>query len=236
MRANFLCLSLVLGLLLAGCADREATVYDVPREDPQPPTESAATAPLATSPYGDGGTNAERPTPPRVQPVVQGESANPMAGRTLPASALNPVDGNPAWAVPPEWSAAAAGQMRRATFLTAGGAQVAITSFPGDVGGDLNNVNRWRRQTGLAPIGPDALEASFTRLTRPDGGEAKVVRLEGPSQSMLAAIVPQGAHTWFARLTADADEIDAESARFAAFVGSWDFGGAASASAPTSGY
>ena len=44
-----------------------------------------------------------------------------------------------------------------------------VTKFPGDVGGVLANVNRWRKQIGLQPIGDDELDKA-TRKEKLNGG------------------------------------------------------------------
>ena len=45
-----------------------------------------------------------------------------------------------------------------------GESDLSITAFPGDVGGELMNVNRWRGQVGLPPIRQEELESSVSRL------------------------------------------------------------------------
>ena len=43
-------------------------------------------------------------------------------------------------------------------------AEIAVTVFPGNVGGLTANVNRWRGQIGLAPLAPAELEANLDHL------------------------------------------------------------------------
>ena len=81
-----------------------------------------------------------------------------------------------------------------------GEAELAITAFPGDVGGDLANVNRWRGQIGLPPLVAGDLESALTRLTA-NGLPVAVVDLKGGSQRILGAIVPFSGSTWFFKLT-----------------------------------
>jgi len=231
MKVIFWSFSAATILLLAGCAEREATVYEVPKETATPPVEVAA-MPIANAPYAQGGTGRVPPSG-EATPGVTKPTPDDMATRTLPASALN-QSGNPNWTVPAQWQSAPAGNMRRATFRLATGAEVAITSFPGDVGGDLANVNRWRRQIGLSPIGPDALASALSPIALAGGGNAQIVNLTGPSQSTLAAIIPHAGNTWFAKLTADAGTIAAEESAFRNFVASWDF--AASPAPASSSY
>src|SRR5262249_4613854 len=58
------------------------------------------------------------------------------------------------WDVPGGWRSVQSGQQVRAAPFRAGrgeGVEVSIAAFPGDGGGLLANVNRWRGQVGLEP-------------------------------------------------------------------------------------
>ena len=127
------------------------------------------------------------------------------------------------WTVPDGWSQAAeAGRMRIAT-IRAGAAELAITRFPGDVGGLLQNVNRWRRQIGLEPV----LRVEDQPLTRLEvaGLAATRVDLEGPERALRVVLIPREGQTWFVKLAGEPAAVAAEEARFAAFVGSLRFAG-----------
>ncbi len=59
------------------------------------------------------------------------------------------------WTAPAGWKELAGSGMRVASFelpKTAGKAEVTVVALPGDVGGELANVNRWRGQLALPPI------------------------------------------------------------------------------------
>src|SRR5262245_57922103 len=64
------------------------------------------------------------------------------------------AQGSVTWTVPASWQSVQSDQpMRLATFRPVGGLpEVAVTAFPGDSGGMLANINRWRGQIGLAPV------------------------------------------------------------------------------------
>ena len=68
--------------------------------------------------------------------------------------------------------------MRRATFLVKGAdgqsAEIAVSVFPGDVGGLMANINRWRGQIGLGPVAPDEI-AGITSDLEVNGTKATVV-------------------------------------------------------------
>ena len=73
----------------------------------------------------------------------------------------------PAWSVPAGWTKLDQQKpMRYATFVAGEGAgkiEVVLSTFPGDVGGLIPNINRWRGQVGLGPITQDQLAANATR-------------------------------------------------------------------------
>jgi hypothetical protein len=60
------------------------------------------------------------------------------------------------WKAPEGWAEKPAGDMVLGSFSIpgkdGGKADLTITSFPGNVGGELMNVNRWRGQVGLEPV------------------------------------------------------------------------------------
>jgi hypothetical protein len=83
-------------------------------------------------------------------------------------------------------------------------AEVAITRFPGNVGGLLPNVNRWRNQLGLAPIQDlSALERPLEDL-QVDGTPSQLLDLVGSGeapQRMLVVLVPRDDFTYFVKMT-----------------------------------
>lgn len=183
--------------LLAGCGpSEEATVYETPKETEIAPA-SPAVAPQPTS----------------------------MQNQTLPSSALNQTEGNPEWAVPEGWQSVEASAMRRASFLVPGSggpADLSVTSFPGDVGGLLANVNRWSQQIGLNPVSESDL-ASLTETVTAGNKSATLVVLEGSPQSTLAGIFMHNSNSWFFKLTGPQPTILEQEAAFRSFVSSVRF-------------
>lgn len=116
------------------------------------------------------------------------------------------------WVVPAGWSADTEPRpMRLATFIVpdeSGDVEVAITRFPGRVGGELANINRWRGQMGLVSIEGADLEGTLTRFEAP-GFEGYRARIESDAGVMLAAGVYEQAsdHTWFVRATVTEPEV-----------------------------
>ena len=105
------------------------------------------------------------------------------------------------WTAPADWKPTAGSAMRKGSYAVTGpegAADLSITAFPGDVGGDLANVNRWRGQLGLPPVGTVAEAAQPL-----DANGLKMLVFEGANngQRMVAAIVSRPAETWFFKLT-----------------------------------
>jgi len=189
----------LLPLVAASCRDAHVANYRIPKENEPtvasgPATSAAPSAPAASTP------------------------APTMSFAARPAGDLT-------WSAPAAWKPKTASSMRRGSYDVGEGsgpfADLAITAFPGDVGGDLANVNRWRGQLDLPPIA----EAELAAALQPVSGAKMPIRvadLAGGSadnpQRMLAAIVPQGGATWFFKLTGPAAVISAEKARFLEFL------------------
>lgn len=183
--------------VMVGCKDQnEATVYTIPKESTSPP-----------------------PSAPMSPPVMD------MARQQLPESALNQDGSNPTWQVPEAWEILPASSMRRASFRasgTAGAVDIAVTTFPGDVGGLLANLNRWRGQVGAAPLTADQVEDNIERLAV--GGKPVIVsRIEGSGQSTQAAIFEHGGHSWFFKMTGPTATVNEQSDAFIAYIKSVEF-------------
>lgn len=113
-----------------------------------------------------------------------------------------------------------------------GGAKVDVTvsSFPGDVGGLLANVNRWRGQVGLGPLASDALAGASTPLALPEG-QGTVVDFSGTDSKtgqparIVGVVVPRGGETWFYKLMGDPALSEREKPGLLKFVQSAKYGG-----------
>jgi hypothetical protein len=118
------------------------------------------------------------------------------------------------WTVPAAWKPVDEQRpMRLATYAAEtelGVVEVAISRFPGDVGGMLANVNRWRGQVGLPPAEEADLAGMMDRFETP-GFVGHTMRLEGAEQHILAASIYETGEdrTWFVRVTTDPAKADA---------------------------
>jgi len=139
------------------------------------------------------------------------------------------------WKAPPGWQEQPAGGVRVASFLvTADGgrkADMSVTQFPGNVGGDLANINRWRGQLQLAPISEAELSKLVTPLDLPSGQfqltelVSDTPVLDGKYRArILGAWLKQPERTWFFKLAGESDLVNAQRDAFQAFLRSVTFG------------
>jgi hypothetical protein len=185
-------------LLLAACGEERVASYRVPKEkDPELPMAAA-----------DSGAQAA----PGAGPSMADTSVPTAGGDSL------------AWQAPAGWAPKAASAMRKGSYSVPGGggeSDLSITAFPGDVGGELANVNRWRGQVGLTPLGQDGLDAAVTRFSA-NGLSFTLVDLSGQgdpgAKAILGAIVPFGGSTWFFKLTGTGAVVGSSKAEFIDFL------------------
>jgi hypothetical protein len=171
-----------------------------------------------------------------VEPAAKETAAatTPAPAQTAPPPAQAAPSAPPAavrpkrmdWQVPAAWTEAAGSTMRYATFHLSGQdgakAELAVTSFPGDVGGDLDNVNRWRAQVGLPPVKADELPALVQKVAAGDK-EFSLIDASGTENRMLAGWVRHGSDTWFFKLLGPDALVAAEKEKFTAFLASVRF-------------
>jgi hypothetical protein len=187
---------LALCLATAGCRKDEITTYRVPKE------AAPAAMPAATTP-----------------PPAMGGTGADMANTAVATASGNALT----WTAPAQWTAKSTGSMRKGSYAIkgeGGEADMAITAFPGDVGGDLANLNRWRGQIQLPPVGQSEFEAATQRLDR-NGLRLTVVDIAGTganAQRILGAMVPFEGATWFFKLTGPDKLVAQEKAAFMAFL------------------
>jgi hypothetical protein len=134
--------------------------------------------------------------------------------------------GEPKWEIPEGWRKAPATPMILKNFSVGEGeheARISISVFPGDVGGPLANVNRWRGQLSLEPIDEAGL-AKATSSIDVLGGKATLVDMTGTDGKtgkptrMIAAMVPRKEQTWFYKMMGDDSTVAREKEAFVKFV------------------
>jgi hypothetical protein len=189
--------------LLSACRDAKVTSYRVPKEKaPEaPPTMAAASTNAGTAP-------------------APGSPAPDMASTAVPtASGADLV-----WTAPAEWKPKAPGAMRKGSFTVSGpggDADLSITAFPGDVGGDLANLNRWRGQIQLPPLAAGDLGTVTAHVDLP-GLHVTVVDFVNPAGPkpvrIVGAIVPVNGATWFFKLMGPDATVAAAKPAFLTFL------------------
>jgi hypothetical protein len=223
----FYCALIAAAVVVAGCTKTENGTPSA--EDRSQNSGSKTTgSTTATLPPGHpdlGGMS--------TQGLPAGHPDISMSAQSLPSGAMADA-ANPQWIVPRDWEEGKAAPMRRATFLvkSADGqsAEVAVSAFPGDVGGLLANVNRWRGQIGLGPVAPDEV-ASITSDVEVNGAKATVVDFQtdgtpaGKShpQRMIVVTLPHAGNSWFFKMTGDAPLVGLQKEALLQFVKSVKF-------------
>jgi len=184
--------AMALLLLVAGCRREEVTSYRIGKS--APPVEGPSAA--------DSMGASHRPAAP--PPGMAGDV--PIPPTPTGAEALK-------WKLPSGWAQSFPGGMRFASFRVPGIGKIdgSVVTLPGDAGGELPNVNRWRGQIGLGPIDGAGLAAARTTV-KTGAGPANVYDFtsEGASRSrLIAAIVMVDGNAWFIKLTGDAGPVGA---------------------------
>ena len=184
--------------IVTGCDKAEPVSYQIPKEDR---SVDLPTAPAATEPVAD--------TTPKMQVLPGMQQAADDAGEIT-------------YTVPEGWVEVPASGIRKADFnITdgAGAANVTVLTFPGDVGGTLANINRWRGQVGLATTAEEDLP-KITNTYSIAKHSGLFVRIEGDTQSILGGILPFHGSTWFFKMQGDTATVLAQEAAMKQFLDS----------------
>lgn len=175
-------ISAVFALFWVGCDSAQPAVYEIPKE------ERSATTTIQTeqtiSPPAASSTNM--PILPGMQEVAD----------SAPELSYQASD---------DWEEFEPSGIRKGNFTInseSGTAEVTILTFPGDVGGALANINRWRNQIGLNPATSEDI-GKFSTPCEIAGHKGLYVRLEGETQNILGAILPVHNNTWFFKMLGD---------------------------------
>jgi hypothetical protein len=160
--------------------------------------------------------------PPSHPPIsgVSGTAAQPSAAESS-------SENKPDWQVPAGWKEIPGGGFLVAKFQIAGtdGAQAAVnvSMSAGDGGGLAANVNRWRGQLGLTPLGLNELNLQMQTLDVANG-KAMFIDMNGTDARtqqkarLFGAVVPQEKQTWFYKLMGDEKVVAREKDAFTKFV------------------
>ena len=162
------------------------------------------------------------------------ESCTLRSAKNKPIVALSPVPQpaknkittkrppNPwSWKIPENWLPGKKSSMRVGSFMIGNdqdnSVDISITSFPGDVGGLLANVNRWIGQIDLPPINDASLPkyCSSFKLSSTDG---HFVEAYGEKKGLLAGILFLENESWFFKMIGDLNLVKKEKQSFIDFL------------------
>ena len=132
------------------------------------------------------------------------------------------------WQALPGWEEQPASGPRRGTFKIrgkdGGEAELSITAFPGDVGGLLANVNRWRGQIQLPPVAQSDLDQAVTPLSASGRSIALVDMVsagpikDGKKSRILGGTLPLENEPWFFKLSGPDQLVAAQKEDFKKFL------------------
>lgn len=138
------------------------------------------------------------------------------------------------YTVPEGWSEMPASSMKLLS-LNAGEppeqvAECSVSAFPGDVGGQLANINRWRRQVGIGPLAPEAADG-FVEPVTISGMDGWQVDFTGPESAagggkamrVRVSVIEHAGKSWFFKLMGPAPAVEEELEGYAAFIDSIQF-------------
>ena len=123
------------------------------------------------------------------------------------------------WTTPAGWKEKPGDGMRVATFELPKGpgkAEATIVALPGDVGGELANVNRWRGQLALPPIA--AVSLAGARVNVPSAaGSVAVYDFTGAGKApprLVVGMIQVDGTLWFLKLMGAKDAVAAAKPAF----------------------
>ncbi len=186
-------------LLAGACRDPKVAAYQVPKEaaSDQPAATAAAEVTADAKPSAMAAAASAMPAAmPGGMPGAQ-SATDPHALATAQGNALS-------WSAPASWEKKNASTMRKATYAIGApdsAAELAISAYPGDVGGEVGNVNRWRGQIGLDPLSDAEATAAIVRIEA-NGLKIGYVDIANPAagERMIGVWVPFEGATWFFKL------------------------------------
>jgi hypothetical protein len=130
------------------------------------------------------------------------------------------------WKTPEGWIEVPPASMRYASFSApaedGSKIDVSIVTFPGDGGSDVDNINRWRGQIGLAPIDAKAIPPEVTPLKTADT-TFSITDIAGDKTRTIAAWTRRDGRVWFFKATGSNAAVEKEKPNFVKFIESVRF-------------
>jgi hypothetical protein len=164
----------------------------------------------------------------KEQPQAQAQAATLPAGHPTSSGASPSLK----YSLPAGWQETAPGEMRVASFHVQNKdgkqADVGVVPLPGFMGGDLENVNRWRSTVGL----PAVKEEELQKLAQPveiAGQQGQLYEQAGENPGsgdknrILAAVLRRDGVAWFFKMNGDDDLVAQQKSTFVGFLKSVAF-------------
>jgi len=211
-----------------GCGESKP---DAPLPEGETPNQPTPNVPEPVEPETPNTPDEPESTDPPSEP----ESTDPTgatdppeaAGERLKVPGLSHV-------LPPGWTVGSPRAMRLLTLVPPAefvDAELAVSKWPGDVGGFAMNVTRWVRQAGVAPIAVTTASTSNFEQFKLGDTTATWIPLvnEGTNYAIIAAWVPRGENldqpneTWTFKLTCKAEDAEALSTAIRAWCDTVEF-------------
>ncbi len=152
----------------------------------------------------------------KLIPVVQNQKMQALPGMEAYTKSAPSLQ----YETPLGWNELKPTSIRKANFSiknNLGEAEISVTVFPGDVGGLLANINRWRNQIGLQTVEASNLNTLIEPLEI-SKNLGYFTKLNGNKQSILGGILPLNDATWFIKMQGSILCVDAETENFKGFL------------------
>lgn len=159
----------------------------------------------------------------KVYRLVKAPLESAPGEQKLPLTASTPQI---KWELPEGWAEGVPSTMRYASFAATqeNGEKVdiSVVTFPGDGGNDLDNINRWRQQIGLAAVDARELNSVIAPF-QSNQINFSTADMIGPDSRTLAAWVRREGRSWFFKLTGPKDAVEKQKPNFVRFLQSIRF-------------
>ena len=135
----------------------------------------------------------------------------------LPPSAKNSTQNSPTWEAPEHWKKGKSSAMRVGSYRVDGNdgesLDFSISTFPGDVGGLLPNINRWLQQVDLPEIETSSL-SQYVSPIKLDGKDAHLLIADNEEKSVYGVLFFGKSNSWFFKLIGDSKLAKVEKENF----------------------
>jgi hypothetical protein len=173
---------------------------------------------------------------PAPAPTTAPMSTTMPDGQALPDSGIHPQI---KYTLPTGWKEKSPTQLRVASFeITEDGkaADVSVIPLGGMAGGDLANVNRWRRDASLSQLATDDDLKKTAEAVTVAGQPADLYDISGTNpgsgddERIIGAILHSDDASWFFKMSGDSALVETNKAAFIAFLKTVQFGALAAPS------